>query len=31
MNVMRLGGIVTVVCVAGFILIMRRREKRSNS
>jgi len=28
MNVMRLAGVVTVVCVGGFILIMWRREKR---
>jgi protein SCO1/2 len=28
MNVIRLGGIVTVVCIAGLIVIMRRREKR---
>ncbi len=29
MNVMRLAGVVTVGCIAGFILIMRRREKRA--
>jgi len=29
MNVMRLAGVVTVACIAGFILIMRRREKRA--
>ena len=28
MNVMRLAGIVTVAMIGGFILIMRRREKR---
>ncbi len=28
MNVMRLAGVVTVVCIGGFILIMWRREKR---
>ena len=31
MNVLRLAGIVTVTCLAGFILIMRRREKRQNA
>jgi protein SCO1/2 len=28
MNVLRLAGVVTVACIAGFILIMWRREKR---
>jgi protein SCO1/2 len=28
MNVIRLGGVVTVVCLAGFIVILRRRERR---
>jgi protein SCO1 len=28
LNVLRLAGVVTVACIAGFILIMRRREKR---
>jgi protein SCO1/2 len=28
MNVIRLAGVVTVVCIGGFILIMWRREKR---
>jgi protein SCO1 len=28
MNVLRLAGALTVVCIGGFILIMRRREKR---
>ena len=31
MNVMRLAGIVTVVCIGGFILIMRRLEKRGKT
>jgi protein SCO1/2 len=29
MNVMRLAGVVTVACIAGFILLMRRREMRA--
>ena len=29
MNVMRLAGVVTVVCIGGFILIMWRREQAS--
>jgi hypothetical protein len=28
MNVVRLGGILTVVLVAGFVFLMRRRESR---
>jgi protein SCO1/2 len=31
LNLIRLGGAVTVLCVAGFIVIMRRREKRQNA
>ncbi len=29
MRVLRLAGVVTVVCIGGFILILRRREKRA--
>jgi protein SCO1/2 len=29
MNLIRLGGVVTVILMAGFILLMRRRETRT--
>jgi protein SCO1/2 len=31
MNVLRLGGVLTVAMIGGFILLMRRRERRERS
>jgi hypothetical protein len=31
MNIMRLGGVLTVCFIGGFILLMRRREMRSTA